>query len=197
VNLQLSKGDRQNRVKAEVYREPNKELVEALKSGDHSAFKQVYSLYRDRIYSLSLHMIHSPDDAGELTQQIFVKLYTMSHSFDYRSSFSTWLYRLSMNTCYDYLRKRKQRRTISYNDLSDETLSHEQPEGIDVSRAVHNALQSLKPKLRTVMVLKYLEDFSYAEIAEIVGCSIGTVGSRLNRGHKYLAKELGYLKNVK
>jgi len=102
-----------------------------------------------------------------------------------------------MNTCYDYMRKKKRRRTISYNELSDWTLSHEQPERIEVAQAVHNALQLLRPKLRIVMVLKYVEDLSYAKIAEVLGCSIGTVGSRLNRGHQFLAKELAHLRNVK
>ena len=183
-------------MKAETHPEPQRELIESLKAGDDSAFKDIYALYKDRVHSLCLHMVSSSDDASELTQRIFVKLLAAAYLFEHRSSFSTWLYRLSMNVCYDYIRMKKKERTITLDDLPSETLSEEQHDTIDISQTVQDALQLLKPKLRIVMILKYVEDLSYAEIAEVVGCSVGTVGSRLNRGHKFLAKKLAYLKDA-
>ena len=180
--------------------ENERKLIEACKRGDHRAFEQIYVKYNERIYSLCYTMSGDRESAKDLTQQIFLKAYTSLHSFRFGSQFSTWLLRLAMNVCIDH--KRKKSKTIlvpietipeANNNVSvsceDNLLNGEMTE------AIEKAMSKLSDKLRQVVVLKYIWDLSYTEIAKALGCSIGTVGSRLNRSHQFLAQELKHLRS--
>ena len=173
--------------------------IEACQRGDMEAFRLLFECYKDRVYSIALGFFDGDDAAAkDITQETFVKLMTRVSQFQNRSEFSTWLYRLVVNACMD--RKRAWRRMLSYGDpLFLETPDLRRPADLryiqnEMGVAVRMAIAGLKPKLRIAILLKYFDDLSYDEMAVAIGCSKGTVASRLNRGHRILAKKLAHLR---
>jgi RNA polymerase sigma-70 factor (ECF subfamily) len=137
--------------------------------------------------------------ARDVTQQVFLKLFTSINQFHEDSQFTTWLYRIVANACTDEHRKR--RRFVPFSpEIEVRTMVGKgSPEQAyhrrEVAASVRGAIAELTPKLRLPILLKYVEGLSYDEIAESLGLSIGTVSSRLNRGHKMLARKLGHLRS--
>ena len=131
---------------------------------------------------------------SEKAQKIFQ---TAIQQFRGESEFTTWLYRLVVNACMDERRRRKRllavEETATLADTSDNSSQETQYARNEVALAVRSAIEELKPKFRLPILLKYIEGLSYEEIAVVMGCSKGTVASRLNRGHSQLAKRLAYL----
>jgi RNA polymerase sigma-70 factor (ECF subfamily) len=178
----------------------NLEIVDACRRGDRAAFRTLYDAYKDTVYSIALYTLHGDADlAADVTQQVFVKLMTSIHKFRGDSAFSTWLYRIVANACMDAHRRAKPRRFVTdattLNALvqpgsQDRTLAR-----AETSQTVRRALASLPEKLRLPILLRYFEQLSYEDIAVVLGCSIGTVASRLSRGHRLLAKTLAPLRD--
>jgi RNA polymerase sigma-70 factor (ECF subfamily) len=133
-----------------------------------------------------------------VTQQVFLKLFTSIGQFREDSQFTTWLYRIVANACADEHRKRRRfvpfSPEIEVRDMSGRGSQEEAYHRREVASSVRGAIGELTPKLRLPILLKYVEGLSYDEIAEALGISIGTVSSRLNRGHKMLARKLGHLR---
>ena len=135
-----------------------------------------------------------------MTQQVFLKLFSAVKQFRSNAEFTTWLYRLVANACVDEHRRR--RRFVPFGDAlqsSESQQKHSQEERyaqIEISNSVKEAVASLKPKYRIAILLKYFEGLSYEEMATVLGCSKGTVASRLNRGHKTLARKLNHLRET-
>jgi RNA polymerase sigma-70 factor (ECF subfamily) len=174
-------------------------VVEACKQGDRDAFRRLFERHKDRVYSVAFYFFGGDEaTAADVTQQVFLKLFTRIGQFQGESEFTTWLYRLTTNACVDEQRKRRRVRQLGEGfELSEPRERGTQEESVaraEVRRAVERALAALKPKLRVVMLLKYFEEMSYEEIAAALGLSKGTVASRLNRGHKALARRLGHLR---
>lgn len=176
-------------------------VIEACKLGDREAFRQLFEQHKGRVYSVALYFFGGDEaTAGDVTQQVFLKLFTRISQFNGESELTTWLYRLTTNACVDEQRKR--RRFLQFGEGADVNEmraigSHE--EGLaraEVAESVKRAVAALKPKLRVVMLLKYFEEMSYEEIASVLGLSKGTVASRLNRGHKALARRLAPLRGA-
>ncbi|MEW6126276.1 MAG: sigma-70 family RNA polymerase sigma factor [Acidobacteriota bacterium] len=167
-------------------------------AGKRQAFHTLFEAYKDKVYSIALHFSGEEAMAKDITQQVFLKLFTTIKQFRFDSQFSTWLYRIVANACIDEQRKR--RRFIPFAqgvEVRDMIASGSQEERLiqrQISDSVRAAIGDLSPKLRLPILLKYVEGLSYEEIAETLGCSIGTVSSRLNRGHKALARKLGHLR---
>ncbi len=189
-------------------------LIEACRQGDREAFRQLFEVHKDRVWSIALHFIGDEAAARDITQQVFLKLFTGIGQFRHKASFSTWLYRLVANTCLDEQRRR--RRFLSFDFFKtgegemkaidwQQTRQFEQGDKqspqedgysqLEISTSVKAAVKELKPKLRIAILLKYFEGLSYEEMARVLGCSTGTVASRLNRGHKELARRLAYLRS--
>ncbi len=187
-------------------------LIEACQQGDREAFRELFDAHKDRVWSVALHFTGDESAARDVTQQVFLKLFISIAQFRHESSFATWLYRMVVNACMD--ERRGRRRFLSFDffstgdsDESDDELSaminkgggHSQEDHfsrLEISAAVKSAVAELKPKLRIAILLKYFEELSYEEMAEVLGCSTGTVASRLNRGHKALAKRLAHLRGA-
>jgi RNA polymerase sigma-70 factor (ECF subfamily) len=147
------------------------------------------------VYSIALYFFHGdPAAASDATQQTFLKLITSIKSFRGDSEFSTWLHRLVVNTCLDGSRKNKSRERseepLDLDRIAEPASPEEDLTRRQVAGRVQAALSSLPPKLRMPILLRYFEDLSYAEMAEALRCSAGTVASRLNKGHKLLAEKL-------
>ena len=138
--------------------------------------------------------------AKDLTQEVFIKLITRLEQFRGDAEFTTWLYRVVANACLDERRKRS--RWFCLEDSVEvghmvvrrslETLQLQK----EMADGVRSAVAQLKPKLRIAILLKYFDDLSYQEIASVLDCSVGTVASRLNRGHRVLARKLAHLRNL-
>lgn len=176
-------------------------VVEACKGGDREAFRLLFERHKDRVYTVALYFFGGDEaTAHDITQQVFLKLFTGIGRFQGESEFTTWLYRVTTNACVDEHRKR--RRFLPFGEVTalreprEKGGQEERAAGAELAAEVARAVASLKPKLRVVMLLKYFEELSYEEIAAAAGCSKGTVASRLNRGHKILAKKLGHLRGA-
>ena len=179
-------------------REVSAELIERCRQGDRAAFHALYEFYKDKVYSISLYFFHGNEAAAsDATQQVFVKLITGIGRFRGDSAFSTWLYRMVVNTCLDNTRAAARR---EQQDIAGRMVAAPSPEE-DLARAelagkVQAALSSLPPKLRMPVLLRYFEDLSYGEMAQALNCSAGTVASRLHHGHKLLAEKLAKLRGA-
>jgi RNA polymerase sigma-70 factor (ECF subfamily) len=174
-------------------------LVESCQRGDREAFRLLFEEYKDKVYSVALYFFGGDEAlASDVTQQVFLKLFTRITQFRQESEFSTWLYRLTTNACIDEQRRRKRFDPITDELSPTPTRSRGSAEdGLarrEVGDELRGAIAALKPKLRIAILLKYFEELSYAEIADALGCSQGTVASRINRGHKVLARRLGHLR---
>jgi RNA polymerase sigma-70 factor (ECF subfamily) len=175
-------------------------VIEACQQGDRAAFQLLFETYKDKVFSIAVYS--SGGDravADDVTQQIFLKLFTAIRQFRGESEFTTWLYRLVVNACLDERRRRRRLlpwgETVAMSNPSEKKPQEKQYAQLEVAEAVRAAIGELKPKFRLPILLKYIEGLSYEEIASVMGCSKGTVASRLNRGHSQLAKRLSHLNN--
>ena len=175
--------------------------IEACQCGDPEAFRFLFERYKDRVYSIALCFFGGDEaTAKDVTQEVFLKLMTAISQFQSKSEFSTWLYRLVANSCLD--RKRALRRFLSIASAGELDMRGQQKSIEDkyiqqeLEASVRSAITGMKPKLRMAILLKYFEDLSYDEIAAALGCSKGTVASRLNRGHQVLARKLSRLRGT-
>lgn len=173
------------------------DLIAECRSGNRDAMHSLFMAHNRRVYSIALNFFGGDaDKAADVTQQVFLKLFTKM-SFRGDAEFTTWLYRMTVNTCID--ETRKGRRFFGLADwLAAEPEAGNSLDAKVRSREIVSEVQavlgSLKPKYRLPLLLKYVEGLSYREIADVLECSIGTVASRLNRGHKMIAAKLEHLR---
>ncbi|HEU4433482.1 MAG TPA: sigma-70 family RNA polymerase sigma factor [Pyrinomonadaceae bacterium] len=178
----------------------NGQVIQACQQGDRDAFQSLFEAYKDKVFSIAVYSSGGDRAVAEdVTQQIFLKLFTAIRQFRGDSEFTTWLYRLVVNACLDERRRRRRwlpwDNTVAMSNVSEKKPQERQYARLEVAAAVRGAIEELKPKFRLPILLKYIEGLSYEEIAEVMGCSKGTVASRLNRGHSQLAKRLSHLNN--
>jgi len=175
------------------------DLLAACQSGDSEALQLLFEKHQRRVYSIALNFFGGDGEtAKDATQQVFLKLFVKIGQFRNDSEFTTWLYRIVVNTCIDEQRKQKRffplAELIGMREPRVKKTQEEKIERRELSDEVQSAVADLKPKLRLPILLKYVEGLSYDEIANVLEISSGTVASRLNRGHKALAKKLGHLR---
>ncbi|HJU56997.1 MAG TPA: sigma-70 family RNA polymerase sigma factor [Pyrinomonadaceae bacterium] len=183
-------------------REINERVIEACRRGDREAFRLLFETYKDRVYSISLYYFKGDEAlAHDVTQQVFLKLMTTIEQFRRDAEFTTWLYRMVVNACTDEQRKR--RRFLPFGDgfgmrgkSLEERSEEERYAHVELADCVKAAIRDLRPKLRLPILLKYVEGLSYDEMADVLHCSKGTVASRLNRGHKILARRLAHFRGA-
>ncbi len=171
-------------------------LVEACKRGERDAFRTLFETYKNKVYSVALRFAGEEGAAMDIAQDTFVKLFSCIRDFRGDSGFETWVYRIVVNSCLD--QKRRTRRLVP---LADELMATLRASGdvlaqmlrAEIGDRVRAAVENLSPDLRIVIVLRYTEGLAYEQIAEVLGCSQGTVASRLNRAHKALERRLAHL----
>lgn len=173
------------------------DLLAECKNGNREAFEMLFRANQKRVFSVALNFFGGKREIAEdVTQQVFLKIFKKITEFRGQSEFTTWIYRMTVNTCID--EQRKARRFFSLENFFGEfrvkRTQDEKFESREISGEVQKAIGELKEKFRLPILLKYSEGLSYEEIAEILECSAGTVASRLNRGHKMLAQKLAHLK---
>ncbi|MBR0105009.1 MAG: sigma-70 family RNA polymerase sigma factor [Firmicutes bacterium] len=177
-------------------------LVKLAKKGKMEAFESLVRLNETKIYNICLRMLGNKDDALDASQDTFIKAYKNISKFDERSKFSTWLYRIAVNTSLDMLRKNKSVKTVSMDDVKENSLgAYEKmpsPEGNPESITLENegkaevlsAMEKLSEEYKTALVLRDLQGLSYIEISRITDTSLGTVKSRIARGRRNLREIL-------
>lgn len=171
----------------------DKELLKMALEGDIGAFEELLGSNQRKIYNLCYRMMRNEQDAEDMSQEAFVKAFRSLRKFSFRSTFSTWLYRIAVNTCLDELRRRK-KKTVSIDALDDMGMSIGDDSQADIAGRVAlknditSALYRLDDKDRMIVILKDVQGNSYEDIAGILGCPIGTVRSRLSRARAKLAQ---------
>jgi RNA polymerase sigma-70 factor (ECF subfamily) len=174
------------------------ELLEACRRGDRDALRALYEAYKDKVYSIAYYFFRGdPTAAADVTQHVFLKLIAGMSKYRGDSAFSTWLYRIVVNACVDRSRRWKAETSTEptvLDQIPTLGLSHEElfARG-EVARSVQDAIAELPPKLRLPILLRYFDELSYSEMAAALNCSIGTISSRLSRGHRLLARKLAPL----
>jgi len=169
------------------------ELIERCKSGDTDAFEKLILVYESKIYNLCFYTLKNKDDALDATQEVCIKIYKSISKFKGDSKFSTWVYRITYNTCMDYVKKRKD--DIPYDDfINSEDHSENKIDGIieskELKSEIRNCIMKLGEDFRKIIILRDIDGLSYQEIANILNIEVGTVKSRLSRARDTLKNEL-------
>ncbi len=181
--------------------ESDAELVSRSQKGDYSAFDALVTKHRGRVYAMIQNMVKNEADAWDLAQEVFVKVWKALPKFEARARFSTWMYRITHNVVYDWMRKRK---FETVGELDDNVLNRERiavgatatpahgarpDEALvqaELRKKIEGALEKLNPEHRETILLREVQGLEYKEIADVMDCSIGTVMSRLFYARKKL-----------
>ena len=166
--------------------------------GDVQAFEELMQSHESRIYAIALRMMGNREDAQDCAQEAMVRIYRAMGSFKGQSALATWIYRITMNTCLDELRRRKARKVTSLDSLVDNgwspTDTGDTPEehGLRVEKqnALNQAIQSLPDDMRAAIILRDVKGYSYDEIASILDANVGTIKSLISRGREKLREIL-------
>jgi RNA polymerase sigma-70 factor (ECF subfamily) len=175
-------------------------LVRRCQKGDALAFEQLVIKYRSKVFAMIYGMVQNEQDAWDLAQEGFIKAWRSIHRFKGQASFYTWLYRIVTNVAIDSLRRKGFKKTAEFDDRiaandvepgsktvpTADPMPHHGLERAEIRQRIEQAISKLSPEHRAVIVMKEIEELQYNEIAEALGCSIGTVMSRLFYARKKL-----------
>ena len=176
-------------------------LIEQFQQGDQSVFDKLVLRYQDRTYQLAQRFITNPEDALDITQDVFIRAYQGLPNFRRKSQFYSWLYRITVNLCIDFLRKNSRREMVIYElesddlpmmNIADLTMISptKEVENKELSCYLRKAIRKLPPKQQEIFKLRYCEDLPLNEIAQKLGRSSGTVKAHLFHAHRNLRKHL-------
>ncbi|MEI6971758.1 MAG: sigma-70 family RNA polymerase sigma factor [bacterium] len=198
--------EQQVAVEGAVPVEPDgEEFARRFKNGEDGAFDGLVRAFQSRMYNLAYRLLHSHEDADEATQEIFVKVHGAIGDFEGRSKFTTWLYAVGLNICRNKLRQTKRRALFEVRSLDDppesgppppeaSTPRRESPpaqmERAELMRLVHDSIAELPAEFAEAVILRDLQGMSYEDVAVAIGCSIGTVKSRIARGREAVKERL-------
>lgn len=178
-------------------------LIQRCKDGDIESFEELIRSHKQRVYNIALKMLSNTEDAMDVSQEAFIKVYRSIGKFNMESSFSTWLYKVVVNTCLDFIKKNKkldkvysidefiENREVNLNQQGLKNKYDTPEEALDKKikrQTINRAINELPENFRTVIILRDIQGFSYEEIANITNCSLGTVKSRIKRGRESLKK---------
>ncbi len=180
------------------------ELIERCLSGDQAAWEAIVRQYWRKVFNVAYKFVGRHDEAEDLTQDVFLKIFKSLDTFDRRANFQTWLISVSRNLCIDYYRSvRKERETINREvdaselaPVSSERRPDAAVEQSDLAALLRQALHTLPASLRSAVLMRDMQELSYQEIAERLGLPEGTVKSRINRGRKQLAHQVRRLREA-
>ena len=171
-------------------------LTSFAQTGRMEAFEELVRRYRNDVFGLAHHFVHNREDAWDLSQEVFIKAHRALRSFRGDASFKTWLMRITANQCKDFLKKRRVK-TVPLEPVSESLATSSRlpdPGQAAVARetadAILDVLGTLPFKHRSVFILREFEDMSYEEMSRVLGCSLGTVMSRLHHARKKLREGL-------
>jgi RNA polymerase sigma-70 factor, ECF subfamily len=180
----------------------DRELVRQAQSGDKEAFEELVRRHQHRVFAVAGGILRRREDVEDIAQQVFVKAYFSLKRFDQRAAFSTWLYKITVNECWDLLRKKKVRPLLYESDLSEEQAqqfgatenlesgAQDISDKLEAQQQVENLLQGLDERDRMMLILKEVEGFAIEEIAEILELNANTVKVRLFRARRRIVNQV-------
>jgi len=183
---------------------PEKDLIEKAQKMDVQAFEQLVEKYQKKVFNIAFSMLNNMDDASDISQEVFIKAFKSIKHFKQNSSFSTWLYRITVNTCLDELRKRKNKSNVFSIDQvihlesgevtrqleDDRPTPDSMVENNELRALVRDSISQLSDELKEVIILRDINGLSYDDIADMLDCPLGTVKSRINRARNALKEIL-------
>ncbi|ANF98349.1 RNA polymerase sigma factor SigW [Paenibacillus bovis] len=177
-------------------------LAKLALKGDQRAFAEIVDLYKDKIFHLGYRMLSNRHEAEDVVQETFLRVYKSLDRYDPKQKFSTWIYRIATNLCIDRLRKRKPSFSLDA-ELNDQDSTdgyalipgdERTPESeyllTETQQLIHQAIDSLPDKYKTVMILRYLQELSLQEISDVMDMPVTTIKTRVHRGREFLRKKL-------
>lgn len=193
-------GETRARTRVDHRNSEEAELVKRVQAHDEMAFREIVERYQSKVFSIIFGILRNRNDAEDIAQQVFAKIYFSIKNFDFRSSLLTWIYKITVNECYDYLRKKRVRKLVYESDFSDEdaqrmeasepAIDGQQP--IDKQLAQRDLIVKLLGKLseedRSLMLLKEVEGHSVEELAQMTGLNENTIKVKLFRTRQKLLK---------
>jgi RNA polymerase sigma-70 factor (ECF subfamily) len=173
----------------------DRDLIRRYLEGDVAAFDELMRAHEDRVFAICLRMMKDRDQALDATQDVFLTVFRKADRYKEQAAFSTWLYRVSINTCYDHLRRRQRKQTQTIPEHLDPSDPHSDDvlSAVELRPDIETALAGISPEFRAAVVLVDLEGMSLDGAADTLDVPVGTVKSRLFRARKLLAQELGNL----
>ena len=173
-------------------------LITRAAKGDASAFNELLGMHEKKMYAVCLRMCANTEDAQDCLQEAMLRIFRSISSFKGQSTFSTWVYRVTMNTCLDELRKKKNKQSTSLDGLLETGWSpaneDDTPERHAIAgekrEAIRSAIAELPEDMRSAIVLRDVQGFSYDEISSILGINVGTIKSRISRGREKLREKI-------
>ena len=172
------------------------ELIDRYLKGDIGAFNELMDAHEDRVFAICLRMLRDREAALDATQDTFLTVFRKADRYRARAAFSTWLYRVAVNTCYDHLRRAKRKRASSIPEGHDspDPSTESLLEAVEVRPDIEEALADLSADFRAAIVLVDLQGMSLEQASDTLEVPVGTIKSRLFRARKQLSQSLGNLR---
>lgn len=174
-------------------KERDHSLMARVAENDLEAFNELVNLYKGKLFTMLVRMVHSDDEAEDLLQETFVRVWEHRRNFDDRYCFSTWVYTIAMNLGKNELRKRRKVKFLAMFDRENNPIEVEDPQAEHsggMSVLIDRAVRKLPARYREAFELRDLQELSYEEIGDVLGVPVGTVKSRVNRARNLLKDEL-------
>jgi len=175
-------------------------LVRRAQAGEEAAFREIVERYQSKVFSIIHGIVRQRNDVEDIAQQVFAKIYVSLKSFDFRSSLITWIYKITVNECFDYLRKRKVRKLVYESDLSEDevrrvensepVVDRQQPQDARLARRDYllKLLTRVSDEERNLLLMKEVEGYSVEELARMTGMNENTIKVKLFRARQKLVK---------
>src|SRR5689334_18271523 len=188
------------RVRVDYQNTQEGSLVQRAQAGDESAFQEIVERYQSKVFSIIHGIVRQRNDVEDIAQQVFSKVYFSIKNFDFRSSLITWIYKITVNECFDYLRKRKVRKLVYESDLSEDEVrrventeprvDRQPPADANLARRdyVLKLLERVSEEERMLLMLKEVEGHSVEELAQMTGMNENTIKVKLFRARQKLVK---------
>ena len=179
---------------------PEAEIVRRTQAGDETAFRQIVERHRSKVFSIIYGIVRNRNDAEDIAQQVFTKIYFSIKGFDFRSSLITWIYKIAVNECYDYLRKQKVRKLVYESDLGEDDTRTMENSALAVEKAplisaqverrdyLMRLLSKVSEQERLLLIRKEVHGLSVQELAEMTGLNENTIKVKLFRARQKLVK---------
>lgn len=173
-------------------------LIERATSGDPAAFNRLMEMHEKRMYAVALRMFGNREDAQDSLQEAMLRVYRSIGGFKGQSSFGTWVYRITMNTCLDEIRRKKNKQSASLDNMLDQgwapTDEGASPEKRvmqqEMRKSIAQSIQELPEDMRSAIIMRDVHGYSYEEIADTLNVNVGTIKSRISRGREKLREKL-------
>ncbi len=203
-------GDRaRTRTRVDHKTSEESDLVRRIQAGDEMAFREIVDRYQSKVFSIIYGVLRNHNDAEDIAQQVFSKIYFSIRNFDFRSSLLTWIYKITVNECYDYLRKKRVRKLVYESDFSDEDAQRMEASDpavdprspMDTQLAQRDLVTKLLSKVsaedRSLIMLKEVEGHSVEELAQMTGLNENTIKVKLFRTRQKLLKAAQRLNRIR